>query len=155
MLAVAALICGFIFGWGLLISGMVQPAKVLAFLDIFGDWDPSLAVVMAAALAVSSLGFVLAKRRGQPLLAPQSDWPTRTDIDRPLVAGAVLFGTGWGLVGLCPGPALENLATLSPRVIVFVAAMAAGMILHDFAQKRRLMRERRSPGQALPASADG
>jgi uncharacterized protein len=109
MPAIAALICGFIFGWGLLISGMMQPAKVLAFLDIFGNWDPSLAVVMAAALAVSS----------------------------PLVIGAVLFGTGWGLSGLCPGPALENLATLSPRLVVFVIAMAAGMVLHDAWQKWR------------------
>src|SRR5215470_17213344 len=105
--------CGLIFGFGLLISGMMQPEKVLAFLDIFGAWDPSLAVVMAAALAVSSAGFWLARRCRHPLLAPQSYWPTRNDIDRPLVLGAVLFGAGWGLVGLCPGPALENLATLS------------------------------------------
>jgi uncharacterized protein len=137
MPAVAALICGLIFGWGLLISGMMQPAKVLAFLDIFGDWDPSLAVVMAAALAVSAAGFALAKRREPPLLAPQSLWPTRTDIDGRLLTGSVLFGAGWGLVGLCPGPALENLATLSPRVVVFVVAMAAGMVLHDLWQQRR------------------
>jgi uncharacterized membrane protein YedE/YeeE len=137
MPAIAALICGFLFGWGLLISGMMQPAKVLAFLDIFGNWDPSLAVVMAAALAVSAAGFALAKRRERPLLAAQSLWPTRSDIDRPLVIGAVLFGTGWGLSGLCPGPALENLATLSPRLIVFVVAMAAGMVLHDAWQKWR------------------
>src|SRR5712691_2636512 len=131
MLVIAALICGFIFGLGLLISGMVQPAKVLGFLDIFGAWDPSLAVVMMAALAVSVPGFVWVKRRERPILAAQCDWPTKTGIDRPLVIGAALFGAGWGLVGLCPGPALENLATLSPRVIVFVAAMAAGMALHD------------------------
>jgi uncharacterized protein len=155
MPAIAALICGFVFGWGLLISGMMQPAKVLAFLDIFaipdGQWDPSLAVVMAAALVVSSAGFVLAKRRGRPLLAVQSLWPSRTDIDRPLVIGSVLFGAGWGLVGLCPGPALENLATLSPRVFVFVIAMAAGMVLHDFWQKRRLTMRR----EATLAIADG
>jgi uncharacterized protein len=151
MLAVAALISGFVFGGGLLISGMMQPAKVLAFLDIFGDWDPSLAIVMAAALAVSAAGFALAKRRERPLLAAQSAWPSKTDIDRPLVIGSVLFGAGWGLVGLCPGPALENLATLSPRVIVFVIAMAAGMTLHDFWQKRRLMIGR----EAVAAPADG
>ncbi len=151
MPAIAALICGFIFGWGLLISGMMQPAKVLAFLDIFGNWDPSLAVVMAAALAVSSAGFALARRRGQPLFATQSLWPTRSDIDRPLVIGAVLFGTGWGLSGLCPGPALENLATLSPRLIVFVIAMAAGMVLHDAWQK---WRPAARPEAAL-AAADG
>jgi uncharacterized protein len=154
MLAVASLICGFVFGWGLLISGMVRPEKVLAFLDIFGAWDPSLAVVMAAALAVSSLGFAFAKRRRQPVLAPQSYWPTRNDIDRPLVLGAVLFGAGWGLVGLCPGPALENLATLSPRIIGFVAAMALGMILHDFWQKRRATPQP-PQGQTVSAGIDG
>ena len=100
---------------------------MLAFLDIFGAWDPSLAVIMVAALAVSSVGFAFAKRRGRPLLAPQSLWPTRADIDRPLVVGAALFGIGWGLTGLCPGPALANLATFSPGIIAFVAAMAAGM----------------------------
>jgi uncharacterized protein len=151
MPAIAALICGFIFGWGLLISGMMQPAKVLAFLDIFGNWDPSLAVVMAAALIVSSAGFALARRRARPVFAAQSLWPTKSDVDRPLVTGAALFGAGWGLVGLCPGPALENLATLSPRVVVFVIAMAAGMVLYDVWQKRRLMIRRE---EAL-AAADG
>jgi uncharacterized protein len=136
MLWLAGFVCGFIFGLGLLISGMTQPTKVLGFLDLFGAWDPSLAVVMASALAVSGVGFAVVKQRA-PLLAPQNQWPTRTDIDRPLLAGSALFGIGWGLVGLCPGPALENLATLSPRVIVFVAAMAAGMMLHDFWQIQR------------------
>src|SRR5438477_8315732 len=129
MLIVAALFCGLLFGWGLLISGMVQPTKVLAFLDIFGAWDPTLAVVMAAALIVSIPGFMLAKRRKRPILAIQSAWPTKMGIDRPLVIGSALFGIGWGLVGLCPGPALENLATLSPRVIAFVVAMVGGMAL--------------------------
>jgi uncharacterized membrane protein YedE/YeeE len=136
MLWLAGFVCGFIFGLGLLISGMTQPTKVLGFLDLFGAWDPSLAVVMASALAVSGVGFAVVKQRA-PLLAPQNQWPTRTDIDRPLLAGSALFGIGWGLVGLCPGPALENLATLSPRVIVFVSAMAAGMVLHDFWQIQR------------------
>src|ERR1041385_1205599 len=120
MLLIATTVCGFIFGWGLLISGMVQPAKVIGFLDVLGPWDPSLAVVMAAALVVSRAGFTLATWRRRPILASQSFWPAKTDIDRPLVIGATLFGVGWGLVGLCPGPALENLATLSPRVIAFV-----------------------------------
>src|SRR5580765_7352601 len=115
MWIVAPLICGLIFGAGLLISGMVQPTKVLGFLDIFGGWDPSLAVVMAAALAVSVPGFVLVNGRSRPLLATGSFfWPTKRDIDSPLIVGAALFGIGWGLVGLCPGPALESLATLAP-----------------------------------------
>ena len=135
MIIIAALICGLIFGWGLLISGMMQPAKVLGFLDILGPWDPSLAVVMAAALAVDIPGFVVAKRLGRPVLAERSLWPTKTSIDRPLVIGAVLFGLGWGLVGLCPGPALANLGTLSPQIIVFLLAMASGIALHDIWQK--------------------
>jgi uncharacterized protein len=129
--------CGLIFGFGLLISGMTQPAKVLGFLDILGPWDPTLAVVMAAALIVSSVGFALARRRDTPVLATRYLWPTRKDIDRPLVAGAAVFGTGWGLVGLCPGPALENLASLSPQVIVFVVAMGVGMIAQDLWQGRK------------------
>jgi uncharacterized membrane protein YedE/YeeE len=130
MQTLAALACGLIFGWGLLISGMVEPTKVIGFLDILGTWDPSLAVVMAGALVVSGVGFRLVAARQRPVLAAQSLWPTRTNVDPPLVIGAILFGLGWGLVGLCPGPALENLATLSPRVIAFVIAMACGMGLH-------------------------
>jgi len=131
VVTLASFICGLIFGFGLLISGMTQPAKVLGFLDIFGRWDPTLAFVMAAALVVSGIGFALVRRRRRPVLAAQHQWPTRTDIDRPLVIGSVLFGIGWGLVGLCPGPALVNLAGLMPRVLVFVLAMASGMIIKD------------------------
>src|SRR5262245_19006995 len=98
MLALAGLICGFVFGWGLLISGMMQPAKVLAFLDIFGAWDPSLLVVMVAALAVGSTGYAFARPR-TPLFAPRNLWPEKATIDAPLVAGAALFGVGWGLTG--------------------------------------------------------
>ena len=134
---IAPLLCGLIFGAGLLISGMVQPTKVLGFLDILGAWDPSLAVVMAAALAVATPGFLLARQRPRPVLAGRYFWPVKSAIDAPLVLGAGLFGIGWGLVGLCPGPALESLATLSPGVIVFVVAMAAGMILHDAWQASR------------------
>jgi hypothetical protein len=97
MVALASLLCGLIFGLGLLISGMTQPAKVLGFLDIFGRWDPTLAFVMAAALVVSSVGFSLARQRGRPVLAARLLWPTRTDIDRPLVVGSALFGIGWAL----------------------------------------------------------
>jgi hypothetical protein len=111
---------------------MAQPPKVLNFLDLFGHWDPSLALVMAAALAVSGAGYALARRRPAPFAAAQWSWPASSAIDAPLVAGAVLFGLGWGLVGLCPGPALVNILTLHPKVIGFVVAMAAGMIAHDW-----------------------
>ena len=135
MRALASLACGFIFGWGLLISGMVMPTKVLGFLDIFaiasGGWDPSLAVVMAAGLTVTSIGYALVRRRS-PLFEKESLWPTKKDIDQSLIFGALLFGVGWGLVGLCPGPAVTNLATLSLPVIIFVIAMALGMLAHDF-----------------------
>jgi uncharacterized membrane protein YedE/YeeE len=151
MLVLASLVCGFIFGLGLLISGMTQPTKVLGFLDIFGAWDPSLAVVMAAALAVSGIGYWLVQQRPQPVFAPRFDIPTRTGIDTPLVAGSALFGIGWGLVGLCPGPALENLATLSPPVIVFCVALAAGMVAHDAWYAKRPA----APPSGVLAAADG
>ena len=141
----APLLCGLIFGTGLLVSGMVQPTKVLGFLDIFGPWDPSLAVVMAAALAIATPGFMLARQRARPVLAGQYFWPVKSGIDAPLVLGAGLFGIGWGLVGLCPGPALESLATLSPGVIVFVVAMAGGMMLHDRWQASRISLQRQAP----------
>src|SRR5688500_11833391 len=122
MLMLASLLCGLVFGAGLLISQMVQPTKVLAFLDIFGAWDPSLIVLMIAALAVSAPGFVLARRQARPVFAEECSWPTKTGLDHQLILGAATFGVGWGLVGLCPGPALESLATLSPDVFVFVVA---------------------------------
>jgi uncharacterized membrane protein YedE/YeeE len=146
-----ALFCGFTFGAGLVISGMTDTAKVLGFLDVLairtGKWDPTLAVVMAAALAVSAPGFWIAWRAGRPALAETRHWPTRTDIDARLLVGAALFGIGWGLVGLCPGPAIANLATLSVPVLVFVAAMIAGMAAHDA--------WRRAREAAKPAAADG
>ena len=107
---VASFACGLIFGAGLMISGMTDPAKVLGFLDIFGAWDATLALVMAGAVAVSGLGFAIARRRGTPVLAERSFWPTRTDIDAQLLIAGGLFGIGWGMVGFCPGPALVNLA---------------------------------------------
>ncbi|WFU18301.1 DUF6691 family protein [Bradyrhizobium sp. CB3481] len=151
MAIIAPLLCGLIFGAGLLISGMVQPTKVLGFLDIFGAWDPSLAVVMAGALAVSVPGFRLAGSNSRPWLAGQYFLPGKSGIDLPLVAGAALFGAGWGLVGLCPGPALESLATLSPGAIVFVVAMAAGMIAHDIWQQALLTAQ----GDRLASATDG
>jgi uncharacterized membrane protein YedE/YeeE len=151
MLIAASLLCGFIFGIGLLISGLTQPTKVLAFLDIFGDWDASLAVAMAAALAVSAVGYRLAQQRPQPVLAPKFDISTKTAIDTPLIAGSALFGIGWGLVGLCPGPALTNLATLSLPVVVFCIAMAAGMVAHDGWYAKRPA----APPSGALAGADG
>ena len=148
---IASLFCGLIFGAGLLISGMVQPTKVLGFLDIFGAWDPSLAVVMVAALAVSTPGFMLANGRSRPLLTARSFWPTKREIDSPLIVGAALFGIGWGLVGLCSGPVLESLATLSPGIIAFAAAMAGGMALHDVWQKP----QPKLRNEAAVANADG
>jgi uncharacterized membrane protein YedE/YeeE len=131
LIALASFVCGLIFGFGLLISGMTQPAKVLGFLDILGRWDPTLAFVMVSALVVAGIGFALFRKRERPVLAARYLWPTRTDIDRRLVVGSILFGIGWGLVGLCPGPALVNLAGLMPSLIVFVLAMAVGMIIKD------------------------
>lgn len=131
--------CGLVFGIGLLISGMTDTGKVLGFLDIFGAWDATLAFVMAGAVAVTGLGFALARRRGAPVLAATNLWPTRKDVDAPLVIGATLFGIGWGLVGLCPGPALVNLAGLGLPVIVFVVAMAVGMLGHDAWSTRRTL----------------
>ena len=150
MWIIAPLLCGLVFGAGLLISGMVQPTKVLGFLDIFGAWDPSLAVVMAAALAVALPGFRLADRGARPWFAREYFRPGKSGIDLPLLAGAAMFGIGWGLVGLCPGPALESLATLSPGIIVFVVAMAAGMKAHDTWQQARAQRQ-----PQLARAADG
>jgi uncharacterized protein len=139
MPVVASFLCGFVFGGGLLISGMTQPAKVLGFLDFFGipsgAWDPSLAVVMAAGLVVASIGYRLLRTR-PPLFEKENSWPGQKDIDSSLLAGALLFGVGWGLVGLCPGPAIVNLSTLSLSGIIFVIAMAAGMLARDLSGTR-------------------
>jgi uncharacterized membrane protein YedE/YeeE len=134
MPVLASLVCGLVFGWGLTVSGMIQPAKVLGFLDVFGipsgTWDPSLAIVMAAGLTVASIGYAIVRRR-PPLFEQKSLWPSKKDIDQSLLFGALLFGVGWGLVGLCPGPAVANLTTLSLPVAIFVIAMALGMLIHD------------------------
>ena len=127
-----ALISGLIFGAGLVISGMTQPSKVLGFLDVFGAWDPTLAFVMGGALAVSLPGFYFARGRTRPLFAAHFRWPTRSEIDAPLVGGAALFGLGWGLVGLCPGPAIVNLATFLPQIAVFIVTMGIGIYALDW-----------------------
>jgi uncharacterized membrane protein YedE/YeeE len=127
-----ALISGLIFGTGLVISGMTQPTKVLGFLDVFGAWDPTLAFVMGGALAVSLPGFYFARGRTRPLFAAHFRWPTRSEIDTPLIGGAMLFGIGWGLVGLCPGPAIVNLATFLPQIVVFIAMMGVGIYALDW-----------------------
>lgn len=152
MILVASFASGLVFGWGLLISGMIQPAKVLGFLDIFGAWDPSLAVVMIAALVVSVPGFMLEKQRGRPMFGQQTAWPTSMAIDLPLVVGSTLFGIGWGFVGLCPGPAIENIVTLSPRLIAFVVALIAGMEFHTLLSKYR---RDSSAEKTLATAADG
>jgi uncharacterized membrane protein YedE/YeeE len=126
----AATGAGVVFGAGLALSDMTNPAKVQNFLDLFGTWDPSLAFVMGAALAVSALGYWIARRRGAPLLAGAFSIPTRRDLDPELLAGAALFGVGWGLGGFCPGPALAGLGQGVAGVYLFVAAMLAGVVLH-------------------------
>ena len=133
----AALLCGALFGLGLAVSGMTDPARVLGFLDFAGAFDPTLGLVMASALATTALGYRLARARGRPLLAPGFVLPTRVEVDAPLLAGSTLFGVGWGLVGLCPGPALASLWRGSPEVALFVAAMLAGVLLHRFATRER------------------
>lgn len=122
---------GLVFGGGLTLSGMVNPAKVLNFLDIFGQWDPSLLLVMASAVAVTFVGFRLVLRRAGPMFDDSFQVPTRVDIDKRLIAGAVLFGIGWGLVGFCPGPALTALVIGGEPVVYFVLSMLVGMFMAD------------------------
>ncbi|HEY9214211.1 MAG TPA: DUF6691 family protein [Ancylobacter sp.] len=118
---------GLLFGLGLVVSGMSDPAKVLNFLDLFGTFDPSLAFVMGGAVLVAFIGFRLALARQAPVLAPRFQLPTRRDIDARLVVGAALFGIGWGLGGFCPGPAFTALGLAAAGTLVFLPAMIAGM----------------------------
>ena len=134
--AIAA-VCGIIFGIGLCISGMTNPAKVLAFLDVAGSWDPTLALVMGAALSVSTAGYALARGRERSWLGHAFDIPTRADLDPSLIGGAILFGLGWGLVGLCPGPALANLSRASGDAWMFAAAMVVGILGYRAANLER------------------
>jgi uncharacterized membrane protein YedE/YeeE len=123
------LFAGFLFGAGLMISGMINPAKVIAFLDLAGDWDPSLAFVMLGGVAVTAIGFRLVLRRGRPMFETGFTLPTRNDIDPSLVLGSGLFGIGWGFGGYCPGPALAGMGFLGFETLAFVAAMLVGMVV--------------------------
>lgn len=127
---VTALVVGTIFGAGLALSDMVNPARVQAFLDVAGRWDPALIFVMGAAIIPSAIGYLLRRRIGRPLFADSFAIPESRIVDRPLLAGAALFGIGWGLVGFCPGPAIAGLVLGLWQPWLFVAAMLAGMVLH-------------------------
>jgi uncharacterized membrane protein YedE/YeeE len=138
LMLAAALGAGVLFGIGLVVSQMIDPGKVLAFLDVAGKWDPSLALVMAGALAVAVPGFRLAQARGAPALGGRFDAPANPAIDRRLLAGAAVFGAGWGLVGFCPGPAIASLAFGGTESLIFVLAMLAGAWLHHVIRARQV-----------------
>ncbi|HEV8718288.1 MAG TPA: YeeE/YedE family protein [Candidatus Binatia bacterium] len=156
---VASFVSGFVFALGLGISGMTQPAKVTAFLDFAGDWDPSLACVMIGAILVHAILYQLIRRRPSPLFAATFSVPTQADIDPRLIAGAALFGIGWGLGGFCPGPAVTSLASGHASVVIFVIAMVAGMSLYKLTEGRWLRQasapqhHTASPVAMSPASA--
>jgi uncharacterized membrane protein YedE/YeeE len=137
MKTLSALLAGLIFGLGLIVSGMSDPAKVLGFLDLAGPWDPSLAFVMAGAIAVGAVAFVIAARRSHSWLGVEMTLPTARNIDRRLVLGSVIFGVGWGLAGFCPGPGLVALGMGEAKALVFVAAMLGGMGLFEWLERRR------------------
>jgi len=143
-----ALLAGAIFGFGLSLSGMLDPARVRGFLDIAGHFDPSLAFVLAGAVAVSSTGCLISRRLRHPLLDSMFHLPVKQKIDLPLVAGAAIFGVGWGMSGLCPGPAIASLALGLVPSYVFAATMLFGILVHDnwppsnWAQRRRLAAKR-------------
>lgn len=128
---VIALASGLLFGLGLIVSGMTEPAKVKGFLDLFGRWDPSLALVMGGAIAVGVVAFARAARRERAWSGERMELPTSQVVDARLVAGGLIFGAGWGLAGYCPGPAIVAAASGSASAAAFVAAMLAGMVLHD------------------------
>lgn len=133
---VTSLLAGIVFGAGLIISGMVLPAKVLGFLDITGAWDPSLGLVMVGAVLVGTGAFAAAGRRPRSLLGFEMKLPTARHIDHRLIAGSLLFGAGWGIAGLCPGPAIVNLGTGQTKAIVFFLALLAGMAIFEFVERR-------------------
>ena len=134
---IASMLAGLVFGLGLIVSGMANPAKVLGFLDLAGAWDPSLALVMAGSISVAALAFAVARRRTVSLLGAPMKLPTARGIDRRLVMGSLLFGAGWGIAGFCPGPALVALGAGEAKALVFVAAMLAGMGIFETLERRK------------------
>ncbi|WP_323141824.1 YeeE/YedE family protein [Massilia phyllosphaerae] len=140
---VTAFLAGILFGSGLILSGMTNPAKVLAFLDLAGRWDPSLAFVMVGAILVAAIGFRLAGRRGRSLSGGKLHLPGTMGIDRRLMLGSLTFGVGWGLVGYCPGPAIATLAVGGRPTLMFVGAMIAGMTVFEVIERLACMRAAR------------
>lgn len=136
MNALIALICGILFGSGLAVSGMTDTAKVLGFLDLLGDWDPSLAFVMGAALTLTISGYHFILKKERPLFDETFHLPVKKNIDPKLIAGAIFFGIGWGLNGYCPGPALSSVVYLHSESVIFIASMVLGMMAFNRAQNR-------------------
>ena len=137
MTVFTSLLAGLVFGLGLIVSGMADPAKVLGFLDLGGAWDPSLAFVMAGAIAVGALAFAVARKRTVSFLGAAMKLPTSRDIDRRLVIGSVVFGIGWGVAGFCPGPGLVALGMGEAKALIFVVAMLVGMGAFELLERRR------------------
>ena len=137
MFVLTSLLTGLVFGLGLIVSGMANPAKVLGFLDVGGAWDPSLALVMAGAIAVGFVAFFFAKNRTLSLMGAEMKLPTASPIDRRLMMGSTLFGIGWGIAGFCPGPGLVALGMGESKALVFVAAMLVGMAVYELLELRR------------------
>lgn len=142
MTAVTALLAGLLFGVGLMISGMANPAKVQGFLDLAGRWDPSLAFVMAGAIAIGSLAFHIAKRRRRSFLGLPVQLPASTIVTLRPVLGSAAFGVGWGLAGFCPGPALVALGAGYPKAVGFVVAMLAGMVVFELIERAKASMQR-------------
>jgi len=129
-------VVGLLFGWGLLISGMTDPGKVIGFLDLAGAWDPSLAFVMGGGILVGLFGFAVAKKRTSSFLGTAMHLPTLRDIDRRLVLGSLTFGSGWGLAGFCPGPGIVAMGAGESKAALFVVAMVAGMWVYEGLERR-------------------